>query len=63
MSAPLEDIVKRLADEHGKEGAIERIMVNDWHIEAKSKAIALIDGPDIYKAFVEESELREGDLE
>jgi hypothetical protein len=63
MSAPLEDIVKRLVDEHGKEGAIERVMVTDWHIEAKSKAIALIDGPDIYSALVEDSEIKEGDFQ
>jgi hypothetical protein len=57
MSKTLNEIVKTMQQSYGTEGAIERIMANDWPVETKRLAIEMIEGPCRDDALVEGGEI------
>lgn len=56
MSKTLLEIIDDLVEEHGKEGAINRILVNDWPIDTKERAIDMLEKRDHSAALVEQGE-------
>lgn len=57
MSRTLNEIVKTMQEYFGTEGAIERIMSNDWPIVTKQEAIAMLEASDRKEAMVEDGEV------
>ena len=57
MSKTLNEIVASLREQYGDEGAIDRIMSNDWQVDTKREAIFMIEGPRRDDALVEDGEV------
>lgn len=57
MSKTLNEIVKIMQESYGTEGAIERIMSNEWPVDTKREAIEMIEGPCRDDALVEGGEV------
>ena len=57
MSKTLNEIVASLREQYGDEGAMDRIMSNDWPVDTKREAILMIEGPCRDDALVEDGEM------
>lgn len=57
MSKTLIEIIDDLVDEHGKEGAIDRILVSSWSIDTKEKAIDMLEKREVPTDLVENGEI------